>query len=32
MAAMTSHDAIVRRIIWISVIAAIVIAIIIATH
>jgi serine/threonine protein kinase len=32
MAAMTSHDAIVRRIIWISVIAAVVIAIIIATH
>jgi serine/threonine-protein kinase len=32
MAAVTSHDAIVRRIIWISVIAAVVIAIIIATH
>jgi hypothetical protein len=32
MAALTSHDAIVRRIIWISVIAAVIVAIVIATH
>jgi serine/threonine protein kinase len=32
MAAVTSHDAIVRRILWISVIAAIIVAIVIATH
>jgi serine/threonine protein kinase len=32
MAALTSHDAIVRRIIWISVLAAVIVAIVIATH
>ena len=32
MAAHRNHDAIVRRIIWISVIAAVIIAIVIATH
>jgi hypothetical protein len=32
MAAQRSHDAIVRRIIWISVIAAVIVAIVIATH
>jgi hypothetical protein len=32
MAAAASHDAIVRRIIWISVLAAVIAAILIATH